>query len=344
MIRLVKMIFLVTLYLAGTGTVRAECSEAFTDTGFVASDSVVLAKFIDLHANVMAAGGPSFEYDDPERLNFKRWPETRKGTRITELTTEGRIKLHDVMNDLLSSSGYLKLLGITSNEDGPGRTDDLLGREAYWITFFGQPTENAPWGMRFEGHHVSLNFTFRGKYLLSNSPQMFGAYPAIMQHGKFSPYDSSDVYREGYQVLYEEDELFREFLRNAGPAVLEKSRLRDESRLVAEDNSIVEMDSILAELNRENFITVADFDEKLSEQVNSLIKVYFANFKFNQVRPEELDLPKIRFAHNASAELKKIYYRIFSEEFIIEFENRNNHIHYIFRDLRNDFGNQVDGD
>ena len=33
----------------------------------------------------------------------------------------------------------------------------------YYIAFFGEPGSMAPWGLRFEGHHLSYNLTFGGE-------------------------------------------------------------------------------------------------------------------------------------------------------------------------------------
>ncbi len=53
----------------------------------------------------------------------------------------------------------------------------------YFVSFFGLPGAAAPWGWRFEGHHVSLHFTLAGETLLGLTPNFLGSNPARVGHG-----------------------------------------------------------------------------------------------------------------------------------------------------------------
>ena len=59
----------------------------------------------------------------------------------------------------------------------------LRDPEKYFIVFWGMPEATAPWGWRFEGHHLSLNFTVRGDSAIATTPSFFGANPAEVRKG-----------------------------------------------------------------------------------------------------------------------------------------------------------------
>ena len=48
----------------------------------------------------------------------------------------------------------------------------------YYITIFGEPGGDAPWGWRFGGHHVSLHYTIIGGEVVASTPNFLGADPA----------------------------------------------------------------------------------------------------------------------------------------------------------------------
>ena len=53
----------------------------------------------------------------------------------------------------------------------------------YFFSIFGEPTMNGTWGYRFEGHHVSLNYTVVGGTIAS-TPSFFGSNPAEIREGR----------------------------------------------------------------------------------------------------------------------------------------------------------------
>ena len=55
--------------------------------------------------------------------------------------------------------------------------------ERYHVTIYGAPDRAERWGWRFEGHHLSLNFTLAGDRLVVDTPSFFGANPATVREG-----------------------------------------------------------------------------------------------------------------------------------------------------------------
>src|SRR5262244_1141938 len=78
----------------------------------------------------------------------------------------------------LSRRGYetaVTIMGletVLAQTDGPYRDPDL-----YYLTIFGAPAAHQPWGWRFEGHHLSLNFTSSVTALPAATPSFFGSNP-----------------------------------------------------------------------------------------------------------------------------------------------------------------------
>jgi hypothetical protein len=54
--------------------------------------------------------------------------------------------------------------------------------ELYNVAIFGTPGKGA-WGWKFEGHHLSTNFTIVGDRPVVFSPAFMGANPAIVRDG-----------------------------------------------------------------------------------------------------------------------------------------------------------------
>lgn len=55
---------------------------------------------------------------------------------------------------------------------------DLFGRDLYYISFLGTPSETSPWMVQFGGHHLALNVTIAGEHGVL-TPTLTGAQPAL---------------------------------------------------------------------------------------------------------------------------------------------------------------------
>src|SRR5262245_9338633 len=72
----------------------------------------------------------------------------------------------------------------------------------YFVTVFGTPSKTGKWGWRFEGHHLSLNFTLDGGKVISATPCFYGANPAVVKDGK----------KKGTEALPEAEKPFRDLI------------------------------------------------------------------------------------------------------------------------------------
>jgi hypothetical protein len=59
---------------------------------------------------------------------------------------------------------------------GPGGA--MFGKDLYYISFLGKPSEKDPWMLQFGGHHLALNITIAGEQGIL-TPTLTGAQPAL---------------------------------------------------------------------------------------------------------------------------------------------------------------------
>jgi hypothetical protein len=64
---------------------------------------------------------------------------------------------------------------------GPGG-GALFGKDLYYISILGTPSEKAPWMLQFGGHHLALNITIDGEQGIL-TPTLTGAQPALYTEG-----------------------------------------------------------------------------------------------------------------------------------------------------------------
>src|SRR4051794_26972156 len=86
------------------------------------------------------------------------------------------------------------------SQQSPG-CPSLYDPSWYFISVFSLPSNTGEWGLSFEGHHVSLNYTFNGGKITGSTPTAFGSNPAIMMSSDYAPIP------KGTRLLTEEDDV-----------------------------------------------------------------------------------------------------------------------------------------
>ena len=125
------------------------------------------------------------------------------------------------MEASLSAEGYDKSERIRQLEqilfDREGRA--IRDTELYFFMIFGEPTADGTWGWRYEGHHISGNWTVHNGMLSSSTPQFFGTNPAYVREGS----------RAGERVLVLEDILPRSLIASMSDAHRRAAIISDEA-------------------------------------------------------------------------------------------------------------------
>jgi hypothetical protein len=271
------------------------------------------------------------ELEGPERLNWHFIPRARKGLPFKSMTPEQRRLAERLVATGLSRRGYdtaVAIIGletVLARTDGPSRDPEL-----YYLTIFGDPGAHQPWGWRFEGHHLSLNFTSPVTALPAATPSFFGSNPNEQRLG------SGAVGR----VLVPEEDLARELVKLLDP----------QQRKVAILSSSAPADILNGPgrgLTEPAGVGYGQLGELQQGLLVRLVKVYLERHRPDVAaaeweRIERAGLATIRFAWAGGLEPGQgHYYRVQGRSFVLEYDNTQNnanHIHTVWRDAERDFG------
>ena len=277
-----------------------------------------------------------YKFEDEERFDWHFIPKTRKGLAIREMMPQQREMATALLAAGLSQTGFIKAENIMSldqvlllMEGGSGPWRDP---QNYYVTIFGDPKQDGTWGYRFEGHHISQNYTIVNGRVV-DAPSFFGANPAEVRQGP----------RKGLRTLAAEDDYGYDLVnalddQQKQTAIVDKTAYKD----------IITMASRQAALKGQpNGLSAAKMNADQYDKLMSLIEVYADNVP-PQMAQTRLDLARktskaeMYFAWSGSTQRGDLhYYRVQSPAFLIEFDdtqNGGNHIHSVWRDYKNDWG------
>lgn len=285
-------------------------------------------------------------YEGSERTKWHFIPmESRKGLVIRDMNPAQKAAALRLLRSALSESGYEKSRRIMSLEavllelEGPaskGRRDP----EKYYVTLFGQPSDQQPWGFSFEGHHMSLNFVVEGGKIVDSTPQFFATNPATIMN------EVSGPLKKGTRVLRDEEQMAFDLMASFQTGQREKAIFASEAP--AEIGAAGEPQ---AAAPKRVGITYAAMNGQQQEMLRSLIEVYIGSMTAEVAadRHKIIDNDGWNDIHFAWGGALKPgighYYRIQGKSFLIEFVNTQpdaagnpaNHIHCVWRDLTGDF-------
>jgi len=299
-----------------------------------------------------------FAFEDTLRKKWTNLPVglvPRPGIAYGLLSDQSRMAFHRVLDALVSSQGYLKTTSIMQlddvlntlyqeafdqgkiNQESLKRIKNLKWAHGnYYISIWGQPQEKGPWGLNFGGHHLALSFTTDGQKV-TMSPYFIGTDPSEVKSSKYA----------GWRVLSKEEDygfILVNMLsdKQKSTAILKQEVPKD---IITNPNSSQRIKEFYG-------VEVKTFTEDQKSILQLLIQEYTHNFehgKAHQLYQKILKtgLDKIYFAWVGSLENNKPhYYIIHGPDFLIEydnvgFQNDGNHIHAIFRETGNDFGEDI---
>ncbi len=280
-------------------------------------------------------------FDSDERVNWHYIPRQRQGLPLKAMTRAQRQAATSLLRTGLSEKGYSKAETIRALEDvlvEMGGDPKIRDKELFFFTIFGEPDARSTWGWRYEGHHLSQNWTIVNGAALSTTPQFFGASPAEVRTGKMA----------GTRPLAAEEDLGFQLLR----------ALTAEQRHLA----IVDAKSPADMLTANTREAAAQADSGLacglmSDSQRRVLEQLLAEHAGAQADPvarERMEkiraagLDKVRFAWMGGTEKGEgHYYRLQGPTFLVEFDNTQNnanHIHEVWRDFKGDFGRDLLGD
>lgn len=294
------------------------------------------ALFFDLGPEKLSKLAAPFAGD--RRFDWHFVPKERFGLRLKEMTASQQVKAFALVNLCLSAEGARKAKGVVELEailrevEGRGINDTYRDTGNFYFAVFGSPFAGEPWALRLEGHHVSLNFTIVKNRVLSVGPGFLGANPARVPSGP----------QQGHQLLKGETDL-------AFMLVNGMSEQQRKSAVVAEKApaDIITGNKRKAWRLEPPGIAWSALQPGQQWQLRALIDEYIGRYTrlMKDILWKEIEtagMDGIRFAWAGGMEWGQgHYYRIQGPTFLIEYDNTQNganHVHSVFRELNNDFG------
>jgi hypothetical protein len=156
--------------------------------------------------------------DEQQRARWSNLPTgfvPRGGVALKNMTPAQRAAAMNLVATALSKKGYEKVLQIMEGDEvlkrsdtGPGNNGNraprgngprgaggpppgspagpppgrpggaMFGKDLYYLSFLGAPSEKTPWMLQFGGHHLALNVTIDGDQGIL-TPTLTGAQPGL---------------------------------------------------------------------------------------------------------------------------------------------------------------------
>ena len=274
-------------------------------------------------------------FDSDERFNWFYIPKDREGLPLKQMGPAQQKAALALVEKGLSQKGFSKAEAIrhldtvlAEMEKDPVRRDI----EKYYLTIFGEPSATGTWGMRWEGHHVSLHWTVVRGTAIATTPQFFGSNPAEVREGP----------KKGQRALAAEEDLGRALVTALTAAQRTVAVVAPEA-----PSDILTTNTRKAAIQANTGLAYADMTAEQRGMLLALITEYadaqpkkLAQERIARLRAAGLD--GIKFAWMGGIEKGALhYYRVQGPTFLIEYDcvqNGGNHIHAVWRDFDGDFG------
>lgn len=287
-----------------------------------------------------------FTLNDTERYNMNFIPIERKGPTFNDFNKKQKNAALKLLKASLSAEGFKKTSEIMELENVlfklennkakmPDGTPIIRDPLNYHFCIFGDPAADTLWGWRFEGHHISLNFSSANSKVVSSTPSFFGSNPGIVDVEGF----------EKKEVLQEETK--------AGFALINALTENQHKIAIFSDTApreIITGNNIEVDNIEPTGISYKELTVEQRAAFMELLNVYIDNYQFGfaetlRNKIEDAGINNLSFAWAGSLKPGKgHYYRIQGPMLLIEYDNiqnNANHVHSVVRDLTNDFAEDI---
>ncbi len=270
----------------------------------------------------------TYAFNDNERT---RWHWTtpggfpRNGLPLKEMNQSQRDAALNLLQVSLSAAGYQKSLDIISLQKDLSNDPQL-----YYVTVFGAPSTTAPWGWRFEGHHLSRHFTIN-KEQLALTPFFLGSWPTVNN--------------AGLKAMEREEWAARELIKSLEGKKRQTALFQ--ARTLA--THVTQNAAYVKPLDPVG-LPMSEFNPDQQALMLEIIKTYLGTLpeKLNAAHFERIratGIESVRFGWAGSLEPRNpYYYRLQGASFLLEHDNSRNggtHIHSVWRDFKEDFGQHL---
>ena len=289
-----------------------------------------------------------FDFDDAERKDWSNLPAgiyARKGVSLGEMDDAARKATHELLRRSLSSQGYMKAAAVVHREDillqtsGNAKASQMFGTGRYFFDVFGQPGVDKSWGWQFDGHHLALNFTIVNG-VMTGAPALWGAQPDEIQTGPEAGWRVFAAERaKGFALVGALNDAQRK------RAVLSQELPKDLFTGPQRDKALQTMEGLPASAMNpsQQGLLWTLIDEYVNNQSAETALAH-------RRKIEREGIGKVHFAWMGPVDTgRSVYYRVHGPSILIEYDNTgagrdgrdSNHIHAMFRDPSNDYGEDL---
>lgn len=321
--------------------------------------------------------------DSEERTTWHYTPVPRKGLPFTQMDRTQQRLAQALVATGLSRTGYVTastIMGIETTLDfieGWKRPDGGRDSRLYYLSIFGTPDNTGAWGWRFEGHHISLNYTIVNGQIVAPTPTFFGSNPAeapLADNYSLRPLAAVEDLGRELVHAFSDEQMAEVLLHPVAPldiVSLNRPYLKegmlpaftaglDEG--VAVNYEFPALDALVKRgipMDAMETVRVGSTPKGLStakmngdqkELLQALIGAYLNKMpaELAEIELKQLEargLEHLHFAWAGGLERRQgHYYRIQGPRFLVEYDNTQNdanHIHSVWRDPEDDFGAQI---
>jgi hypothetical protein len=269
----------------------------------------------------------------------------RHGVPVEAMTTRQRGRLEQLIEASLSAAGAAAVRDIRTTNQLAAELTGLfmdLGQDQYWLSIFGTPSDDEPWGWQLDGHHVNINYAVLGDQVVM-TPTFLGAEPTTVRTGPLG----------GIRLFGAEEADGLRLMQSLSPSQRRQATLAE--NLAPELFTGFFRDNIELGYQGVSAATFTDVPRQLLVQLAANYAGYLrpghAEVWIDQISEH---LPETYFAWiGAVDDVQPFYYRVQSPVVLIEFSHifgvamvgdgaSRNHIHTIVRSPNgNDYGKDL---
>ena len=286
-----------------------------------------------------------FAFDDAQqRVRWSNLPTSfakRTGLNMGELSASQRSAAMALVAATLSQRGFEKVQQIVEADEvlkTSERNNPIFGRDLYYVSILGTPSEKQPWMLQFGGHHLALNITIAGAQGVL-TPSLTGAQPALYTSNGKTVRPLGQESDKGLALLNALDEAQRK------QAIL-NYRVADLVLGPGQDGKTIQPEGLVASaMSEQQRALLLD----LIAEWTGIVHESAATARMAEIRAGLADTwfawsgpTTVTPGQNITA-----YYRIQGPNLVIEYApqqmggNPSMHVHSMYRDPTNDYGRKL---
>ncbi len=286
-----------------------------------------------------------FAFDDEkQRARWSNLPNAmapRAGLSLKELNPAQRSAALALVSSALSPKGFEKVQQIMEGDEvlkTSGGNNPMFGKDLFYISILGTPSEKDPWMLQFGGHHLAVNVTLAGERGVL-TPSLIGAQPALYTLNGKTVRPLGGESDKAIALLNALDE-------NQQKQAILSYRLADLVLGPGQDGKIIQPEGLKASAMNER--QRALLLEVISEWTG-IVRENSAAARSAEIRA---DIKDTWFAWSGPATVTPgsnitAYYRIQGPHLVIEYAPQrlggdpSLHVHTMYRDPTNDYGRRL---